>query len=87
VGSFVPVYLVVFVIIILVFFDRDVVAKNSDIQTTRTMLLYLPVLVIARAKGIKALVDGILARDADGLGGGGGAPGSSKRVAPAHGAV
>ena len=68
-----------FALVIFIGFIPAVNKKNSDIHTTRSMLLYLPVPVVARAPSILALVDDILARNSDQFTA---AATSSTRVAP-----
>ena len=58
-------WLAFFTLTILLFFSPSVNAKNNDIHTTRSMLLYLPVQVVARVKSILALVEDILAKNSD----------------------
>ena len=68
VGTFVPTYVVIFVLCMATMFTSMVQGTNKDIQTKRSMLLYLPVAVVARVKTIRALIEDILATDADGAG-------------------
>ena len=47
------------------FFMPAISRTNKDIQTKRTMLLYLPTQIVARIKTIRLLVNEILAHDND----------------------
>lgn len=60
---FVPTFCVLFTIGILVFFIPQVNRTNTDIQTKRSMLLYLPAQVVSRNKSIKELIEGIVAQE------------------------
>lgn len=57
----VGVFLAGFVLFILLYFLPSVRHTNTDIQTKRLMLLYLPAAVVAKVPGIRALVKEILA--------------------------
>jgi hypothetical protein len=74
--TFAACWIIFFIAIMIFFFMPALNNKNADINTTRSMLLYLPVVVVARVKPILLLIDDILARQ-DQMGG------SSRSVAPA----
>ena len=64
---FVSVFLVAFVLANLSYILPQVRATNQDIQTKRSVLLYLPPEVVSHAPAIKELVREILASDADNI--------------------
>ena len=53
-----------FAVIMLVWFLPQTTAENRSMQTKRSMLLYLPVHVLHRIRGLRELVAGIIAADA-----------------------
>jgi hypothetical protein len=57
---FLSVYLVFFVLFMVLFFWPQVKKVNREIQTHRSMLLFLPIQVIAKIRTLKKLVDDIL---------------------------
>jgi hypothetical protein len=64
---FVVVFLVLFVLFMLLGFLPQIRRTNIDIQSKRTMLLYLPPEIIQHNKAIKTLVHDILAAESDGV--------------------
>jgi len=81
--AFSAVWLSLFALLIAFYFSPAVVSKNTDIHTTRSMLLYLPVPVVARVASIQALVEGILARHSEDATVASGGKVGGGRVAPA----
>ena len=81
--TFSAIWITFFALVIFLGFIPSVDKKNSDIHTTRSLLLYLPVPVVTRAPSILALVDDILARNSDQLTTIGGGVMSNRQVAPA----
>jgi UPF0716 family protein affecting phage T7 exclusion len=72
---FVPVYIVAFCLLMLTYFSSMVTSTNKDIQAKRSMLLYLPVDIVARVRTIWLLIEEIVANsDESGGSGGSGAP-------------
>lgn len=76
--TFVPSFMGAFVCLVAFSFLPNIRRVNQDIITKRTMLLYLPAPIVARTATIRALIDEILARDAE-LGNGSGGGGSGVR--------
>ena len=67
---FVPFFVLLFTLIMILWFLPEAVLENRVMQTKRAMLLYLPIIVIAKIKSIKRLVENIIAMDtADNLAG------------------
>jgi len=57
---FVPIYMVVFAFVMMLYFVPAVRSVNRDIQTKRGMLLYLPLAVVQRIRSIRQLVNSIV---------------------------
>ena len=85
--TFASCWITFFAGVVFFFFVPSVHSKNASFHTTRSMLLYLPVPVVMRAKAILALIEDILMRNSDAVmpqgGGGGGAGGARASIAPA----
>jgi hypothetical protein len=67
-NTFAPAYLCFFALSMLTMFVTQVRFTNKDIQAKRSMLLYLPVPIVARVRTIRELIDKIVASDGDGVG-------------------
>jgi hypothetical protein len=87
---FVVVFLVAFLLLMVGVFLPRIRSTNTDIQTKRTMLLYLPPEIVNLNKAIKSLVHDILAAESDGFSRGGGirtlaAPNGGRRESTSSG--
>jgi hypothetical protein len=60
---FIPVFASVFVLVMLVWFLPETIRENKAMQAKRSMLLYLPPIVITRYSFIRAAIDNIVSTD------------------------
>jgi hypothetical protein len=62
-GYFIPVFASVFVLVMLVWFLPETIRENKAMQAKRSMLLYLPPIVITRFSFIRTAIDNIVSSE------------------------
>ena len=62
-GYFIPVFASAFVLVMLVWFLPETIRENKAMQAKRSMLLYLPPVIITRYSSIRAVIDSIVSAD------------------------